>query len=263
MVSEGSPDVCVPDKSAVLQQTQVTFVIAALNEEDVIGRVVGEVTDVLNARSLDYEIVLIDDGSTDRTGAIMDDIAVSDGRIRALHNSKNSGLGESYKKGVGAARGEYLMMLCGDGGFPAGSLPPVLDQLGSADILVPYMLNLKRIKTPARFILSRTYTTLLNTLFGLDIRYYNGLPLHRTTNLRSLDIKSSGFGFQAEILIKLIRAGCSYKQIGVLGAEETKRSNALRLRNVISVTRTLARLIIEVTRYKPVAANVGRPKHLS
>lgn len=229
----------------------ITFVIPALNEEDVIERVVGEVVGELGALHLSYEIVLIDDGSRDRTGSIMDEIAAANERIRVLHNGSNVGLGESYKRGLTEARGEYLMMLCGDGGFPAASLPPVLEELGTADILVPYMLNLARIKTPLRLALSRTYTTLLNTLFGQHIRYYNGLPIHRTANLRSLDIKSNGFGFQAEILIKLIRSGCSYKQIGVLGAEETKRSKALRLRNVLSVGRTLARLVIEVMRFKP------------
>jgi glycosyltransferase involved in cell wall biosynthesis len=229
----------------------ITFVIPALNEEDVIVRVVGDVVGELDALRLDYEIVLIDDGSRDRTGALMDELAAANERIRVIHNGRNVGLGESYKRGLAEARGDYLMMLCGDGGFPAASLPLVLAQLGTADILVPYMLNLARIKTPLRLILSRTYTTLLNVLFGQRIRYYNGLPVHKTANLRSLEIKSSGFGFQAEILIKLIRSGCDYKQIGVLGAEETKRSNALRLRNVVSVGRTLARLVVEVMRFKP------------
>ncbi len=241
------------DLSSVSSQSPITltFVIPALNEEDVIRRFIDDVTRVIGSHDLIYEIILIDDGSTDRTGAIMDEIAAANERIRIIHNPTNIGLGESYKRGLAEARGEYLMMLCGDGGFPASSLPPVLDQLGAADILVPYMLNLHRIKTPTRLILSRAYTTLLNILFGQDIRYYNGLPVHKVANLKSLEIKSSGFGFQAEILTKLLRAGCSYQQIGVYGAEETKRSRALRLRNIASVVRTLARLITEVMRYKP------------
>lgn len=247
------------DLSSLSSQAPIalTFVIPALNEEDVVRRFIDEVTQVMGPLDLTYEIILIDDGSTDRTGAIMDDIAASDKRVRVLRNSKNIGLGESYKKGLAEARGEYLMMLCGDGGFPAASLPPILAELGMAEILVPYMLNLSRIKTPARLALSRTYTTLLNTLFRLDIRYYNGLPLHKVSNLRMLEIKSSGFGFQAEILTKLIRSGCSYRQIGVLGAEETKRSKALRLSNVASVSHTLARLIIEVLRFKPASGRKG------
>jgi glycosyltransferase involved in cell wall biosynthesis len=229
----------------------MTFVIPALNEEDVIRRFVGEVVVVVESLQLNCEIILIDDGSSDRTGIIMDEIAASDRRVRVIHNQTNVGLGESYKRGLAQAQGEYLMMLCGDGGFPASSLPPVLSQLGTADILVPYMLNLARIKTPARLVLSRTYTMLLNLLFGQDIRYYNGLPVHTVANLRSLEIKSSGFGFQAEILTKLIRAGCSYRQIGVHGAEETKRSKALHLRNVVSVARTMMTLVLEILNHKP------------
>jgi len=254
-MSHPPPDTIHPSFAETEKDTalrpQITFVIPALNEEDIIERVVGEIVEVVQKQTPNYEIILVNDGSIDRTGALMDAMAKRNPRIASLHNSTNIGLGKSYKAGLAAAKGEYLMMLCGDGGFPAASLPPVLREIGSADIIVPYMQNLKRIKTPARYVLSRCYTTLLNLLFHQDIRYYNGLPVHKTANLRAIEITSSGFGFQAEILTKLLRAGHRYKQIGVLGAEETQRSKALRLRNIVSVAKTLATLVTEILRYRP------------
>ncbi len=234
----------------------VTFVIPALNEEDVISQTVVDVHTVVSEHLQDYEIILVDDGSTDRTGALMEALAQELDRVRVIHNPRNLGLGESYKRGLEAARKPYLMMLCGDGGFPASSLPPVLEALGRADIVIPRISNLKQIKTPFRYFVSRSYTTLLNLLFGLRIGYYNGLPLHRVDLLRKIEITSDGFGFQAEILIKLIRAGCSYVEVAVPGAEQTQRSKALRLRNLVSVARTLAGLIVELATYKrPVIAD--------
>ncbi|HEY0337970.1 MAG TPA: hypothetical protein VGC70_11580, partial [Burkholderiales bacterium] len=168
----------------------------------------------------------------------------------------NIGLGACYQRGLQEARCNYVMLLCGDGGLPARSLPAIFEKIGTADIVIPYMTNLRRIKSPLRFVLSRTYSKLLNTLFGFKLHYYNGLPVHRTDLLRSIRITSSGFGFQGEILVKLLKSGCSYVQVGVLGAEETRKSFALRPRNLVSVARTLLHLIAEIVRFRPVPKEV-------
>jgi glycosyltransferase involved in cell wall biosynthesis len=229
----------------------ISFIVPALNEEEVIERVVEDIIAVVKGRFADYELLLIDDGSTDRSGAIMENLARKYERIRALHNGRNLGLGASYQRGLAEARFEYVMLLCGDGGLPAKSLPVIFDEIGKADIVIPHMLNLREIKTPLRHLLSRTYTGLLNLLFGFKLKYYNGLPVHRTDLLRSIRITSRGFGFQAEILVKLLKSGCTYVEVGTFGAEETRRSLALRPRNVLSVAKTFFDLVIEIVKFKP------------
>lgn len=221
----------------------ITLIVPALNEERLITETVEQIIDVVEGRFADYEVLLINDGSTDSTGELMEDLARRHSNVRVFHNTKNIGLGASYRLGWSHARCEYVMLLCGDGGMPASSLPRIFDKIGSADIVVPYCENLKQIKTPARYRLSRTYTILLNTLFGLRLRYYNGLAVHRVDLVRNVDNKSDGFGFQGEILVKLLKAGRSYIEVGVKGAEKTNRSSALRFRNVVSVSRTLGSLL--------------------
>ncbi|MEE8297015.1 MAG: glycosyltransferase family 2 protein [Hyphomicrobium sp.] len=225
---------------------RISFVIPALNEEGIIERTTREVVAVARGRIHDYEIILIDDGSTDATGEVMDSLAASNERIRVLHNDRNLGLGASYKRGVEVARFEYLMMLCGDGGLPATSLPLILDAIGKADIVVPFIVNLKRIKTPSRYIISRCYTHLLNLLFQQNLKYYNGLPVHKLEFLKQIDIKSTGFGFQGEVLTKLLKAGCSFVEVGVDGAEVTGNSRALTRKNVINVSKTILLLVKEL-----------------
>ncbi len=222
----------------------MTLIVPALNEEQLITETVGQIIDVVEGRFANYEVLLVDDGSTDATGQIMDRLAAGNPKMRVFHNSPNIGLGASYRLGVAEARYEYVMLLCGDGGMPASSLPPIFDKIGSADVVVPYCENLKQIKARERYLLSRTYTILLNTLFGLRLRYYNGLAVHRVDLVRGVINKSDGFGFQAEILVKLLRAGKSYVEVGVKGAEKTNRSSALRLKNVASVSRTLGSLLL-------------------
>jgi hypothetical protein len=167
----------------------------------------------------------------------MDMLARELPKVRVLHNERNIGLGASYQKGVGECRLDYVMMLCGDGGVPASSLPPIIAKIGTADIVVPYMTNLKQIKTPTRYLLSRSYTRLLNLLSRHSLNYYNGLPVHRRALLSNIEIASSGFGFQGEILVKLLKAGHSYVQVGVLGAETTNKTSVFRLKNLGSVRR--------------------------
>jgi hypothetical protein len=112
------------------------------------------------------------------------------------------------------------------------------------------MTNLAEIKTPMRYLISRTYTNLLNLLSGHWLHYYNGLPVHRRALLEQITITSSGFGFQGEILVKLLKSGCSYVQVGVPGAETTNKTSIFRVRNLFSVTATLLKLLLELMRFR-------------
>lgn len=228
----------------------VSFIVPALNEERIVEKTVRDIWATVDAMIETYEIILIDDGSTDRTGQIMDGLAQELAHVSVLHNVPNVGLGASYQRGLAQAKCDYVMMLCGDGGLPASSLPPIIAKIGTADIVVPYMRNLRQLKTPLRYAVSQSYTGLLNFLFGYRLRYYNGLPVHRRALLNAITITSSGFGFQAEILIKLLKSGCSFVQVGVMGAEATNKSSIFRLRNIVSVAFTLLKLLKELVGFR-------------
>jgi len=227
----------------------MTFVVPALNEEEIIEETVKEILEISRPLLQRLEVILVDDGSTDKTGEVMDRIAVENDEVRVLHNDGNIGLGASYQRGLQDSRGDYFMLLCGDGGMPASSLPPILEQVGKADIVIPYMTNLKTIKSPFRYLLSRTYSTLLNVIFGQNLHYFNGLPVHRVDLLNTISITSRGFGFQGEILIKLLKSGCSYVEVPVLGAENSNKSSALRIPNIFSVAKTFLSLWREINSF--------------
>lgn len=239
------------------------MIVPALNEQAVVGGVLADIYRETSKAFEVFEIIAVNDGSTDDTGRVMDEFAAAHAGISVIHNKPNIGLGASFQLGLSRAKHNYVMLLCGDGGLPARSLPAIYEKVGTADLVIPYMLNLKRIKTPARYLLSRTYANLLNVLFGFRLRYYNGLPVYRRSLLQAITITSEGFGFQGEILVKLLKSGCTYVQVGVDGAEETGNSSALRIKNVVSVGKTFAHLIMEIARFKPVPREIiedGRPK---
>jgi len=249
-----APKVAIP--SGTDHVRTISLIVPALNEEKVITQTVRQILSVVKGCFAGFELVLIDDGSTDETAHLMEELANAEPNVRVIHNPRNLGLGACYRRGVEEARYRYVMLLCGDGGMPASSLPRIFDHIGEADIVIPYITNLRQIKSLSRFLISRTYTGLLNTIFGFSLNYYNGLAVHRVELVRCLNFKSDGFGFQAEILVKLLKAGCSYAQVGVEGAEKTRRSSALRFWSIVNVVQTLGRLVGEVGRFdcSPVVA---------
>lgn len=235
----------------------ITFIVPALNEERVVETFIEQMMErIAVARFADYEVILVNDGSTDRTGEIMERAAARHKNVEVLHNATNLRFGNSFKRGLAEARFDYVALLCGDGGLPAASLPAIFDCIGKADIVVPWMTNMAEIKSPVRYFLSNAYTTLLNRTFGLHLKYYNGLPVHRRDLLQKIDITSGGFGFQAEILVKLIKSGATFIHVGVKGAEEKGGSFAMKPRNWISVARTFAHLLLEIWRFKRIPAEI-------
>jgi glycosyltransferase involved in cell wall biosynthesis len=226
----------------------ISFVIPALNEEANIAAAVREALAAMGDRFSDYELLLFDDGSTDRTGAIMDELAAADPRhIRVTHNPSPRNLGGVYKQGIELARMDYLLMVPGDNENPGHALQAPFDAIGRADIVLPYPVN-SQVRGSARHLVSRTYVGLLNHLFGLRVRYYNGTVIHRTANLKGLPIKTSSFAYQAEILIKLLCAGKSFVEVPIRidPPKEGRRSRAFRWKNVVQVGRTVGDLFLDV-----------------
>ena len=204
-----------------------------------------------------FEIIFIDDCSRDLTFERMQLIAADDPRICIIRNDVNMSLGGSYKRGVAAARHDYAIMVPGDNAFPAASIRQIIDNAGRADIVIPEVVN-SAVRTPFRLIASRGFTLLLNWLFWLDVTYYNGAVLHRTELLRTVDITTNGFAYQAEALVKLIARGASYIQCQVRIQERTAgRSSALKLKNQFSVLVTIARLLYQVGLFRRIPFRRG------
>lgn len=224
----------------------LSIIIPALNEEGNIRDCVGEVLAAVDGRFSDYEILIFNDGSSDGTGGIADDMAARDEHIRVIHNGRNMGFGYNYRTGVEQAKKDYVVMFPGDNEIPSSSMISVLNVTGTADIVIPYTVNI-RARPPARRLISSLFTTMVNLLFGLRVRYYNGTVIHRTEILKSVSMTTDSFAYQAEILVQLIKAGRGYVQVGMyLRDREHGSSKAFRIKNIIDVFRTLARLFVKV-----------------
>ena len=228
----------------------ISFIVPALNAQAHIVPTVDAILAVAKGRLPQYEIILVDDGSTDGTGRVMDELAAANPKIRAVHNERNLGLGGAYKRGLASARCDYVMGVWGDNSMPVAGLAKIIDHVGTADSVISYVVNFREIKSPARHFGSRAYTGILNLLFGLHVSYYNGYAVHRADLLRSIDITSDGFGYQAEVILKFLGAGHSYVEVGVQSEAETSASSALRPKNLLRVAKVLLHLIWKVPKFR-------------
>lgn len=195
----------------------------------------------------DYQVVLVDDGSTDNTGKIMDRLASPDGQITAVHNERNLGPGGAYKRGAAAARCEYLMVIAGDNAAPAESIRATIAHLGEADIIISYPAN-PEIRSLRRRLGSQAFTTVINVLSGFHMPYYNGAVLRRRL-LEEIHITSNGYAFFAEMVVKLMKAGSSHVKVGVYHtASANACSSALKLKNLLKVFKDVVHLAFEMRR---------------
>lgn len=224
----------------------ISIIIPAFNEENNIRLTVEEVASAIGNGFGGYEMLIFDDASRDRTGQIADQLALENKNIRVIHNVSNLGLGYNYKKGVELAENDYVIMVPGDNQFSRDSIKKILSLVGRADIIIPYTSNY-RIRPLSRQFISRAFTYLINILFGLKIRYYNGTVVHKKELIKAVSISSSGFAYQAEILVRMIKSGRTYKEVGVDILERTHgRSSAFAIKNICSVLKTISKLFIEV-----------------
>jgi glycosyltransferase involved in cell wall biosynthesis len=194
----------------------------------------------------DHEIVIIDDCSTDRTSEVAQKLELEQPGVRSLRHPVNRGLGAAYKTGISAAKKGYVMMVPGDDAWPEDALVRVLEKVGEADIVIPY-IEVAGDKTAFRRALSRIYTEGINLLFQLHVPYYNGIVVHRTELVRQIEIRADDFSYQTEALVKLLRRGHSFAGVPAnTNARPAGRSKALEMRNVVRVASSVVRLFFSV-----------------
>lgn len=224
----------------------ISIIIPALNEEGNIKATVDEILSAIGGRFSSYELLIFDDGSKDNTGRVAEELARGNKNIKVVHNPVNMGLGYNYKRGVELAEKDYIMLIPGDDQTPRDSIAKIFGLIGKADIVIPYTENLW-VRPLARQATSKLFTLLMNSLFNLDLNYYNGVVVHKKNIIKSVPICTGGFAYQAQILTRLIKSGHSFVEVGIPIRERGYGSSkAISLRSIINVLGSIKDLFWEI-----------------
>ena len=225
---------------------ELTLFVSCYNEEAFIENTLNTVVEAMRIVGKTYEIIIIDDCSKDRSVELVKQFITAHPALNIIlrANKKNKGWAQNYVDGAFIGRGKYYRTLCGDNSEPVETIVDVLNQIGEADIIVPYYLSAEG-KSSWRQLLSRLYTSIINLISGNKIHYYNGLHVHLRRNVMRWHSNTRGFGFQAGMLCMLIEMGFTYKQVPCITIERRGgRGNAITWKNLRSVAHTMVSIIL-------------------
>lgn len=229
-------------------QSSVSIIIPGLNEAGNIGKAVAVILDALNKIHVeDYEILMINDGSSDNTGEVIDGLAMKNNKLKTLHNPVPRGLGYDFRVGVSLASKDYVGWFPGDNETLPETINSILEQIGKADIIIPYTVN-PQVRSLYRRLLSSAYSSLFNSLFRLRLKYFNGPCFFRRDLLKTIVISTDGPAYMAEILIQLIKRGdVSYLEVPMyIKARDYGKANVLKWKNVYLIGKTIISLIYRI-----------------
>lgn len=231
-----------PGEPLDISQVDLTIVIPCKNEESHIGGTLETVAAAMKEVPISYEVLVIDDGSTDQTSSVVEQYRAGNPALplRLHRNERNLGVSRTYVDGAFLGSGKYYRQVCGDNVEPKETLITIFSQIGSADMVIPYYRELTG-KSGLRRAVSSLYTFLVNALSGNDIHYYNGGAVHLRYNVLRWHPYSFGFGFQADFITRLIDEGATYLQVPVRGSHTNKERGAspFHIRNFVSTGHTL------------------------
>ncbi len=235
----------------------ISVIIPAFNEEQNLETTVKEMLSVLDHRFGSYEIIIINDGSTDKTAQVASRIASSNLNVKFMNRAKNMGLGYTVREGYDLAAKDYTVWNPGDGGMKKESFDAMFNMIGKRDLIVPYIAN-PEFRSLARRFVSKMYITILNLLFGLRLRCYNGTVIYRTSFLKAVKSSTYGFFFFAETLIVLLKSGCSYIEVPTYHQQRKHgKSKAFTFKNISEIMKTAILLAwdVRITRSKRIVLN--------
>lgn len=195
-----------------MSSIDISVIMPCLNEELALAPAVANVLAGFRHFSLNGELVIVNDGSSDRTGEIAEELACRYGNIRTVHHAAPEGIGSAFRNGIRAASGELVVYIPGDGENDAAEIFRYIPLMDTVDIIIPYATNNGIRPWPRRFI-SSSYHFIMTRTFSVPVKYLNGNIIYRRAILDGVIFRNNGFFYQAELLIKVLRRRYLYAEV--------------------------------------------------
>lgn len=220
----------------------LSIVIPVFNEEHALGDVIADVHGGLAGTGIDYEIIVVDDGSSDGTGRLLMGMAAVDPRVRGVQHDRNRGKGQALRTGMAVAAKQWLLLLDADLQVRLAEFAPFQHAAGTAGVVIGYR-QYQGGHSLARHMVSRLYRWLVQALFALRVRDC-GCPfkLIRTDIVRAFSLTAAGFGFDAELLWRITQSGEMIIELPVRSHERMTGTSKVTAFGCLACTWELVRI---------------------
>jgi glycosyltransferase involved in cell wall biosynthesis len=230
----------------------ISFVLPALNEEGNVARAIDSVLEVAQESCGVFEIIVVDDGSTDRTASLVRAAAREHPEVRLVSHASNRGYGEALRTGFREAKLDYVFFTDADNQFDMSELALFLPWAAHVDVVAGFRIN--RQDSAQRRLYAWVWNRLVRVLFYVPVRDIDcAFKLFRRSAIEALDIESVGAMVNTEIMVKLGRTGRTVVEVGVTHLPRT----AGKARG--AKVKVIVRALIEVTRMYSRLSTLGPP----
>lgn len=194
----------------------ISVVVPAYNEEEVITDFI--YTFFRDFRPASFELIVVDDGSTDRTKEILERLSKKHKQLKVISYSPNRGLGHALKTGISSSRGKIIVTMDSDLSHPPSMIPDLLKELdGHQAVIGSRYISAKRDSEYNHYMLSRltNYFTRMVTATSHVKDVTSGFRAYKASSIRKISTREKGFEVEIEILVKLLKEGAKVKEIPI------------------------------------------------
>jgi len=228
----------------MVKDVSFSICIPALNEEENLKNAFQNLVRSLSTYVKNLEIIIVDDGSNDRTLQIAEGIAKEYSQVKVIRHNRNLGIGVCYRDALSIAKGEYFTWFPGDHENSAEQFIACLPHLNQDTVVSYYHIGGDN-RLFLRRILSRVYIWIINKYFRLNLKYYNDLTVFPINKLRSFSLVANGSFLFAESLIKAAKHGCRIIELPAhLRGREKGKSKTFSFGSFLCMIKDICRIFI-------------------
>ena len=221
----------------------ISVVLPAYNEVECIGEALERASEALQSGFVDWELIVVDDGSTDGTRAVVEAAEALDDRVRLAPHEENRGYGAALATGFGAARMELVGYTDSDLQFDFREFETLARRMADEDVEVVLGFRIYRYDTVLRCLLSWTYNRLVRVLFGVGVRDVDcAFKLFRREAVQSLVLESTNFFVDTEMVAETGRLGLRMVEQGVRHYPRYAGRTTVRPSDIPRTLRTVGRM---------------------
>ena len=219
--------------------------IPAYNEQDRIQNTLHSVYKMAQETLERFEILVVDDGSTDKTYETAQEAARQLGpEVKIIRRPNNQGVGSAFRLFLETAEFPYISLIPGDNAYTSDGIKRLFSSVGQAHLVISYRGEMRQRRTKLRFVLSKIATTYLSLLAGKRVRDAHSLFVFPVEETKRLNVTNTSYGYHMETLSRLLRRFDQFCEVPVeLTPKPDASSGVMRPRVLWGLGLTMLKLI--------------------